>query len=70
MSRQPDWLEVLASLPVVGGDSGQLEGADPGRREPWWDRMRARMLASRFDRQIEKGSARSLAVRWPSTRFG
>jgi hypothetical protein len=52
-SRQPDWLEVLASLPVAGGDSGQ---SDEARSDvPWWDRMRARLWASRYDREIESG---------------
>jgi hypothetical protein len=48
-SRQQDWLEVLASLPVPGGESS------PTAHQPLWVRMRARLWASRYDRQIENG---------------
>lgn len=47
--RQQDWLEILATLPVLGQDSGQ-SGAPA-----WSARLRARLYAGRFDRQIEDG---------------
>jgi hypothetical protein len=49
-SRQQDWLDVLATLPVAGHDSRQTGGAPP-----WSVRMRARLWADRYDRQIEDG---------------
>jgi hypothetical protein len=51
--RQQDWLEILASLPATGLGSGQTRGVQ--RRDAWWIRMRARLWASRYDRQIENG---------------
>jgi hypothetical protein len=54
-SRQPDWLEVLASLPVAGGDSGRPDDEAKRREVRWWDRMRARLWARRYDREIENG---------------
>jgi hypothetical protein len=56
-SRQQDWLEILATLPATGRDSRQDEllGRAKRRDEPWWSRMRARLWANRYDRQIENG---------------
>jgi hypothetical protein len=49
-SRQQDWLDVLATLPAAGRDSRQA-----GDAPPWTSRARARLWASRYDRQIENG---------------
>jgi hypothetical protein len=49
-SRQQDWLDVLATLPVAGHDSRQA-----GDARPWSARMRARLWAGRYDREIEDG---------------
>jgi hypothetical protein len=49
-SRQQDWLEILATLPVTARDLRQ-----PARRPPWSARLLARLCAARYDRQIEDG---------------
>jgi hypothetical protein len=49
-SRQQDWLDVLATLPVAGRDPRHTD-APP----PWSVRLRARLSAARYDRQIEDG---------------
>jgi len=67
-SHQQDWLDVLASLPSAGlghsttEDPGRAKrrGKDPGRAKGRGDapvlvRLRARLFAARYDRQIENG---------------
>jgi hypothetical protein len=49
-SRQQDWLEILATLPVTGRDPRQTAGPTP-----WPVRLLARLCAARYDRQIEDG---------------
>jgi hypothetical protein len=56
-SHQQDWLEVLASLPSAGLGYRPTEGGnDQGRGDaPVLVRLRARLFAARYDRQIENG---------------
>src|SRR5258705_13436012 len=60
-SRQQDWLDVLATLPVAGRDSRQTGDAPHLRRAkrrgdaPSSVLLRARLFAARYDRQIENG---------------
>src|SRR5882757_3839804 len=69
--RQQDWLEILATLPVLGQDSRQGGAARLGRAKrrgdahlgrakrrgdgPLSARLRAWLYAGRYDHQIEDG---------------
>lgn len=49
-SRHQDGFDVLAALPVASRDPRQ-----PDAPPPWSVRLRARLSAARYDRQIEDG---------------
>ena len=59
-SRQQDWLEILAALPAASLGSRQGDDVSPlGRAQRrvvvWSAKLRARLFAARYDRQIENG---------------
>ena len=70
-SRQQDWLEILAALPALGraerrgndpaslgsrqGDDVSPLGRAQRRVVVWSAKVRARLFAARYDRQIENG---------------